>query len=89
VDAGNAASNDQDLPAERFLHNHEFTKPNFDLFVCFLVAIRCFSDNSINCRINEFEAILGQHVLTNHLIKIQLMKLSKQRVSCTLGYLQS
>jgi hypothetical protein len=45
VDVGNAASNDQDLPAERFLHIHEFTKPNLDLFVCFLVAIRWFSCN--------------------------------------------
>jgi hypothetical protein len=51
---------------------HEFKKPNLDLFVCFLVAIRCFSCNSINYRINEFEAILGQHVLTNHLDQISI-----------------
>jgi hypothetical protein len=43
VDDGNVASNDQDLPAERFVHHLEFTKLHLELYLCLFVAILYFS----------------------------------------------
>ena len=70
VDVGNT-SNDQDIPAERLLNNLQIRFLSF-VFVLCLRLIICFPCFRIICRIEAFEAILGQHVLANHVDQMSI-----------------
>jgi DNA replication licensing factor MCM3 len=70
VDVGNT-SNDQDVPAERLLHNLEIRLLCFVFVLCLWLVI-CFPCFCIICRIEAFEAILGQHVLANHVDQMSI-----------------